>query len=161
MRPAHGTQMLDRTPRRLRRSSPRWGSVLTFVLLSIAATPDGGPGAFGPAGVSSQDSGNATPAGAGRSTRSVTAGEPLRLAVKGRFLIGAAVSARRLDDPRLAALIGQQFDCLTAENEFKPGGLQPKPGEFRFATADRFVDFARRHDMKVVGHTLCWHSQSP
>ena len=81
--------------------------------------------------------------------------------MKGRFLIGAAVPARRLDDPRLAALVAQQFDCLTAENEFKPRSLQPQPGKFHFAAADRIVDFARRHGMKVVGHTLCWHSQSP
>jgi endo-1,4-beta-xylanase len=90
-----------------------------------------------------------------------TSGETLRHAVKGRFLIGAAVPARRLDDPRLAELVAQQFDCLTAENEFKPRSLQPRPGAFNFATADRFVEFARRHDMKLVGHTLCWHSQSP
>ena len=59
------------------------------------------------------------------------------------------------------ALVAQQFDCLTAENEFKPRSLQPQPGKFNFAAADRIVEFARRHGMKVVGHTLCWHSQSP
>ena len=39
--------------------------------------------------------------------------------------------------------------------------LHPRPGEFRFAAADRLVDFAQGHRMKVIGHTLCWHSQSP
>jgi endo-1,4-beta-xylanase len=81
--------------------------------------------------------------------------------VGGRFLIGAAVSPRRLDDPKLAELVAQQFDCLTAENEFKPGSLHPQPERFNFAAADRIVEFAQRHDMKVVGHTLCWHSQTP
>ena len=61
----------------------------------------------------------------------------------------------------LATLVAEQFDCLTAENEFKPMSLHPRPGEFRFTAADKIVDFARKHDMKVVGHTLCWHSQSP
>ena len=85
----------------------------------------------------------------------------LRHGVKGRFLIGAAVSPRRLDDPKLAELVARQFDCLTAENEFKPRNLHPQPERFDFAAADRVVDFARRHGMKVVGHTLCWHSQTP
>ena len=98
--------------------------------------------------------------------RATTAGDPaanrsLRQAANGRFLIGTAVSSRRLDNPALAALVAEQFDCLTAENEFKPMSLHPRPGEFRFATADKIVEFARQYRMKVIGHTLCWHSQSP
>ena len=69
--------------------------------------------------------------------------------------------SRHLDNPALAALVAEQFNCLTAENEFKPMSLHPRPGEFRFTAADRIVDFAQRHRMKVIGHTLCWHSQSP
>jgi GH35 family endo-1,4-beta-xylanase len=90
-----------------------------------------------------------------------TARRSLRAAANGRFLVGTAVMSRQLDNPALAALIAEQFDCLTAENEFKPVVVHPRPGEFRFAGADRIVDFARGHRMKVVGHTLCWHSQSP
>ena len=96
----------------------------------------------------------ATPA-ADAATRS------LRHAANGRFLVGTAVMSSHLDKPALTALVAEQFDCLTAENEFKPMALHPRPGEFRFTGADRIVDFARRHRMKVVGHTLCWHSQSP
>jgi endo-1,4-beta-xylanase len=81
--------------------------------------------------------------------------------VNGRFLIGAAVMSRRLEDPRLAELVAQQFDCLTGENEFKPTLLQPKRGEFHFAAADKIVEFAQAHQMRVVGHTLCWHGQTP
>ena len=89
------------------------------------------------------------------------AAETLRHAVNGRFLIGTAVLSRQLDNSGLADLIARQFDCLTAENEFKPQSLQPRPGKFNFGAADKIVDFTRRHDMKVVGHTLCWHSQTP
>jgi endo-1,4-beta-xylanase len=89
------------------------------------------------------------------------ASRTLRQAANGRFLIGTAVSSRHLGNPKLSALIAEQFDCLTAENEFKPASLHPRPGEFRFATADKIVDFARQHRMKVIGHTLCWHSRSP
>jgi endo-1,4-beta-xylanase len=76
-------------------------------------------------------------------------------------LIGTAVMSRHLDNPGLAALVAEQFDCLTAENELKPRSLQPQPGKFNFAAADRIVEFAERHGMKVIGHTLCWHSQTP
>jgi endo-1,4-beta-xylanase len=69
--------------------------------------------------------------------------------------------SRQLENPGLAALVAAQFDCLTAENEFKPRPLHPQPGKFNFAAADRIVDFAQRHRMRVIGHTLCWHSQSP
>ena len=85
----------------------------------------------------------------------------LKEAADGRFLIGTAVSSRQLRNMSLAEWITEQFDCLTAENEFKPASLHPRAGEFRFTSADQIVDFALQHQMKVVGHTLCWHSQSP
>ena len=85
----------------------------------------------------------------------------LRSAAAGRFLIGTAVMSRQLDDPELSALIAKQFNCLTGENEFKPEPIHPQPDQFHFAAADRIVAFAQTHDMKVIGHTLCWHSQSP
>ncbi|HEU5117214.1 MAG TPA: endo-1,4-beta-xylanase [Isosphaeraceae bacterium] len=85
----------------------------------------------------------------------------LRKAAAGRFLIGTAVMSRQLDDPDLSALIAQQFNCLTGENEFKPAPIHPQPDQFQFAAPDKIVEFAQAHDMKVIGHTLCWHSQSP
>jgi endo-1,4-beta-xylanase len=85
----------------------------------------------------------------------------LRDAAGGRFLVGTAIMSRSLENPELAALIAEQFDCLTGENEFKPASLHPQPDRFRFEPADKIVDFAQAHRMKVIGHTLCWHSQSP
>lgn len=87
--------------------------------------------------------------------------EPLRKAVAGRFLIGTAVSSRQLDQPAMADFVATQFNCLTAENEFKPDALEPRPGKFQFAAADKIVAFAEAHHMKVVGHNLCWHNQTP
>lgn len=85
----------------------------------------------------------------------------LREAAKGRFLIGTAVGTRQLGNAELAALIGEQYDCVTAENEFKPMSVHPRAGTYNFTAADKIVEFAQKHRMKVVGHTLCWHSQSP
>lgn len=137
------------------------GLALVLALVPIAAAPVGGP--VSPARTSgpSQDPGGPSPAEGGTPVATVPAGEALRQAAKGRVLVGAAVSSRQLDNPDLAALVAREFDVLTAENEFKPIHLQPRPGQFRFDAADRIVEFAQRHDMKVVGHTLCWHSQSP
>ncbi len=142
-------------------SRSRWFSPLTFALLSATAMMIAGSAAFGQTGVTSREPGGAAHSVAGNTAKADSSGSTLRHAVKGRFLIGTAVMSRRLDDPRLAALVAQQFDCLTAENEFKPRILQPQPGKFNFAAAGKIVAFAQSHRMKVVGHTLCWHGQSP
>jgi endo-1,4-beta-xylanase len=84
----------------------------------------------------------------------------LRAAAGERLLIGAAVMSRHLEDPKLAALVAGQFNCLTCENEMKPDFVQPRKGEFTFAAADKVVEFAQKHDMKVIGHTLLWHQQT-
>src|SRR2546423_14875521 len=81
----------------------------------------------------------------------------LRQAAGDRILIGAAVMSNQLDDPKLAKLIAEQFNCLTPENEMKPSSLQPRKGEFAFENADKIVAFAQAHEMQVIGHNLCWH----
>jgi endo-1,4-beta-xylanase len=85
----------------------------------------------------------------------------LRQAAGERMLIGCAVNSFTLGRPALASIIPQQFSCLTAENEMKPFALQRARGTFTFDRADRIVDFARSHNMQVIGHTLCWHAQAP
>jgi len=85
----------------------------------------------------------------------------LRHAAGERLLIGAAVAPHQLDDPKLTQLLAAQFNCLTAENVMKPDALQRERGKFTFEQADKIVDFAQRHDMKMIGHTLLWHQQTP
>src|SRR4051812_14495798 len=75
----------------------------------------------------------------------------LRHAAGDRLLIGAAIMSHQLDDPKLAQLIGEQFNCLTGENEFKPDSLQHERGKFTFDRADKIADFAQKHDMKLIG----------
>ncbi|MGI6672843.1 MAG: endo-1,4-beta-xylanase [Limnochordia bacterium] len=73
------------------------------------------------------------------------------------FLIGfAARSDYWLDEPLL-----QHFNAVTAENMMKWEALQPRPGDFRFAQADNLILYAEEHGMKVIGHTLIWHNQTP
>jgi endo-1,4-beta-xylanase len=101
----------------------------------------------------------ATAAGAGSPAAPVS----LREAARPFFLIGVAVNPRLFADENSveARLIKTHFNVLTPDNAMKWGPLQPRPGEFDFAEADRLVDFARRNKRYVVGHTLVWHSQTP
>jgi endo-1,4-beta-xylanase len=96
---------------------------------------------------------------------SARAAEPppktLREAAAGRFLVGVALSSRRLEDPKFGTFVADQFSALTAENEMKPASLQPAKGRFEFAGGDKLAAFAAAHEMKLVGHTLCWHQQTP
>lgn len=88
-------------------------------------------------------------------------GQTLRDVAGDRLRIGAALMARDLDNPRYADLLATQLNCVTPENELKGDATQPAPGRFSFERADKIVDFAQRHQMKVIGHTLLWHQQSP
>lgn len=77
------------------------------------------------------------------------------------FPIGAAVQAAQLDDPALAALIGDNVSQLTAEWEMKMEYILRDDGDLRFDAPDRIADFARSREMALFGHTLVWYAQSP
>jgi endo-1,4-beta-xylanase len=79
---------------------------------------------------------------------------------KAFFPVGNVVSPRDLGGPRFE-LLKKHFDILTAENAMKPLYLQGQKGVFTFETADRLVDAVLAGGMKMHGHTLAWHQQSP
>lgn len=88
----------------------------------------------------------------------------LREIYKDCFDLGAAVSIAGWSDQTLdkhSELLAHHFNSLTAGNEMKPDATQPWPGTFRFVDADRMIAFAQEHGMKVRGHTLVWHNQTP
>jgi endo-1,4-beta-xylanase len=76
------------------------------------------------------------------------------------FLMGVAVSPRELKTDA-ASLVAQQFNSITAENAMKMGPIHPKETEYFWRDADSIVAFAQRHNMKMRGHTLVWHTQVP
>ena len=75
------------------------------------------------------------------------------------FLIGVALFPELFDDPVSAELIKTNFSSITAENDMKWGSLHPLLSEYRFKRADKIVEFAQDNSMKLIGHTLIWHSQ--
>jgi len=79
---------------------------------------------------------------------------------KDYFPIGVAVSPRALlGDEK--SLIQHEFNSITPENAMKMGPIHPKEQAYFWANADSIVAFAQRNKMKVRGHTLCWHNQTP
>jgi len=80
---------------------------------------------------------------------------------KSYFPVGVAVSPRALQNPAEVALILQQFSSLTPENDMKMGPIHPDSTRWNWAPADAIVDFAQAHKLKVRGHNLCWHEQTP
>lgn len=76
------------------------------------------------------------------------------------FTIGAAVSPRSLKGEE-AKLILREFGSITAENAMKMGPIHPRENEYFWTHSDSIVAFAQRHDLRLRGHTLCWHNQTP
>lgn len=89
------------------------------------------------------------------------AGKTLRTAAGSRLQIGVAVNTGLLGDAAYTGLIAREFNSATAENCMKPASILKAPGQYDFAETDRFIEFAERNGMQVIGHTLVWHSQSP
>ncbi len=79
---------------------------------------------------------------------------------KDYFTVGVAVTPRSLQTEE-AALVKQHFNSITAENAMKMGPIHPRETEYFWRDADSIVAFAKRHKIKVRGHTLVWHAQTP
>jgi endo-1,4-beta-xylanase len=78
----------------------------------------------------------------------------------GYFPIGVAVSTRSVTGPD-STLILQQFNSLTPENAMKMGPIHPEEGRYNWKDADLIVNFAMTHGLRIRGHNLCWHEQTP
>jgi len=77
------------------------------------------------------------------------------------FPFGAAITPGQVAFGS-ADFIKAQFTIVVAENAMKPEALSPSAeGQYHFAQADALVNFARTAGLKVRGHTLVWHQQTP
>ncbi len=79
---------------------------------------------------------------------------------KDYFTIGVAVSPRSLKTDE-AQLIVQQFNSMTPENAMKMLDIHPTENGYNWRGADSIAAFAKRNNLKLRGHTLCWHNQTP
>ncbi len=93
-----------------------------------------------------------------------TADQPaLKNAFKDDFYIGAALSLDQISgrEPAAMALVEKHFNSITPENILKWEEVHPKPGQYNFEAADRYVAFGEKHKMHIIGHTLVWWHQTP
>lgn len=74
------------------------------------------------------------------------------------FKIGTAFEG---GDLKNGELIAKHFNSMTCANAMKFGSLTREPGVYDFEPADRLVEFARKNNMAIHGHTLVWHNQTP
>ncbi len=58
-------------------------------------------------------------------------------------------------------MILKNFNSLTPENAMKMGPIHPEENRYDWEGADAIVRFAQEHGLKVRGHALCWHEQTP
>lgn len=81
-------------------------------------------------------------------------------AAKRNVLFGAAATWPALrNDAAYAEHFAKECAILVPENVLKMGPVQPARGNFNFEAADFMADFCVKHNMKMRGHTLVWHSQ--
>lgn len=82
------------------------------------------------------------------------------LGLQGIEHVGAAIDARETAGSA-ANLLRKHFNAFTPENAGKPESVQPVEGQFTFTQLDQLLDFADANNVKVYGHVLVWHSQTP
>jgi endo-1,4-beta-xylanase len=98
----------------------------------------------------------------------------LKDAFKDHFMVGTAINRnittgaagfRRTAEEvsKDVALVKEQFNQITAENEMKWMSVHPQAGKdgYNWTAADAFVEFGTKNHMQLVGHTLVWHGQTP
>ncbi len=79
---------------------------------------------------------------------------------KDYFLVGVAVAPNSLHGED-SALIVNHFNSITAENAMKMAPIHPREDQYYWKDADSIAAFAKKHNLKMRGHTLCWHAQAP
>ena len=84
----------------------------------------------------------------------------LKEAYAGKFLIGAANDLTSISEAE-SANIKMQYDIITPENCMKPQPIHPSEDTYNFVTSDAMVEWCQKNGLKVWGHTLAWHSQTP
>ena len=77
------------------------------------------------------------------------------------FPVGVAIDSRETTGAA-AELLRHHFDQITPENHMKVEAWYDDDGGFRrHPEATALLDFAQQNDLRLYGHVLVWHSQTP
>ena len=95
--------------------------------------------------------------------RTESAAESLRLlAAKRDFLIGTAVRPVPLKNESIyREVLAREFNIIMPEHHLKFAPVHPERDRYDFSVADEIVNFAKEHDIKVIGHALVWFHALP
>lgn len=87
----------------------------------------------------------------------------LKQTFDGAFLVGSALSKQQIlsPDADLQRVISAEFNSVTAENDMKWERIHPAVDKYDFSVSDKLMALAQQHQLRVIGHTLVWHSQTP
>ncbi len=87
----------------------------------------------------------------------------LKNVFKNDFAIGTALNTEQIEEknPKAAVLVPQQFNMATPENIMKAEVIHPQWNTYNFDMPDKMIEYGKKHNIKINGHTLIWHSQLP
>jgi endo-1,4-beta-xylanase len=87
----------------------------------------------------------------------------LKNVFKNDFAIGTALNIEQIEEknPKAAVLVLQQFNMATPENIMKAEVIHPQWSTYNFDIPDKMIEYGKKHNIKINGHTLIWHSQLP
>jgi endo-1,4-beta-xylanase len=75
--------------------------------------------------------------------------------------IGTAIMPDHLNADNAHYDLLRHFNTFVYGNDMKQDATEPREGVFRFGPADALVKFAEARNVKLRGHTLLWHQQTP
>jgi endo-1,4-beta-xylanase len=85
----------------------------------------------------------------------------LKDAFAGKFLIGTAGDLPGRYSAAELANIKANYNIVTPENNMKPQSVHPSENNFTWNGPDALVKWCQDNNIKVWGHTLAWHAQTP
>jgi len=131
---------------------PRWRPRPRSVALWLAAVA---AGAMGAVAVS-------MPAQAAlRDATAIQQGRFIGFAANAQLLCNNQASCTSGSNPTYRNIAMTEFNQVTPENVMKWETIEPNDDQYNFGPADGIVAFAQANGMKVHGHTLVWHNQTP
>lgn len=104
------------------------------------------------------------------SGKSVQAAANLKDAFVDDFSVGVAVNPYQLSDKELSKIVTENFNSITMENAMKPESVLDQYGSenakdgmpvIKEEVLDEVLTLAKENGLKVRGHCLVWHSQTP
>ena len=76
------------------------------------------------------------------------------------FKVGTETSRYALEQPENVDIIRKHFSTIIPGNAMKISYIHPREDFYNWEEIDFIVDFARKENLSMRGHTFVWHSQT-